>query len=383
MPRPRTEPTYKRFVTGRLQRFDEDHTAYSRAARGELAGTQEILQSGLATKASEAAPGFTFEDFALHVAGRAIDTLCRKTVLSRSDMPRRWSMGERKVPVTDPARMAEKVKRVARWFGAGVVGICEVNPLWLYSKWGSHNTRLAPEFKVGDPVELPEGVRYAVAMAIEMDYRDVQRSPALCPSVDLGYSRQAFVATSVAEFIRALGWQAIPSGNDMALSIPLAVDAGLGELGRNGQLITREFGPRVRLCKVFTDLPLAPDEPVDLGVQHFCEACAKCAKKCPGNAIPKGDRTDQPANISTSPGMLKWPVNADGCLRWWHRNGASCTNCVRVCPYNKPKGPAHSAVRGLLKRTSVFDRLLLLGDDLMGYGRQVLRETPSPTRYGH
>jgi len=65
----------------------------------------------------------------------------------------------------------------------------------------------------------------------------------------------AFVATSLAEFIRLLGHDAIPAGNDMALSIPLAVDAGLGELGRNGLLITKEFGPRLRLCKVFTNLP--------------------------------------------------------------------------------------------------------------------------------
>jgi len=36
------------------------------------------------------------------------------------------------------------------------------------------------------------------------------------------------------------------------------VDAGLGELGRNGLLVTPEFGSRVRLCKVFTELPLQP-----------------------------------------------------------------------------------------------------------------------------
>ena len=54
----------------------------------------------------------------------------------------------------------------------------------------------------------------------------------------------------------------------------MAVDAGLGELGRNGQLITRDFGSSVRISKVFTDLPLIPDRPVDLGVQRFCEQCA-------------------------------------------------------------------------------------------------------------
>jgi len=44
--------------------------------------------------------------------------------------------------------------------------------------------------------------------------------------------------------------------NDTALSIPLAIDAGLGELGRNGLLITAEYGYCIRLCKIFTNLPL-------------------------------------------------------------------------------------------------------------------------------
>ena len=376
---PRREPTYQRFITGELQRFDEDNTAYSRSDRGEIVG---IVQRGLETKAAKNEPGYTREDFALLIAGRAIDSLCRQTTLSRADMPRRWSIGEERMPVDDPAAMTDKIKRVGRWFGAGAVGVCEVNPLWLYSRWGTHNVKLAPEFKVGDPIQLPDGVRYAVVLAMPMDYTDTQRSPAVSPTTDLGYSQQAFAATSVAEFIRALGWQAVPSGNDMALSIPLAVDAGLGELARNGQLITRQFGPRVRLSKVFTDLPLVPDVPINLGVQHFCESCAKCAKKCPGNAIPKGERTDQADNVSTSPGMLKWPVNSDRCLAFWHKNGSYCSNCIRVCPYNKPPGPAHAVVRGILQRTSLLNRLLLIGDDLMGYGKQVLRESPSHQVFG-
>lgn len=43
--------------------------------------------------------------------------------------------------------------------------------------------------------------------------------------------------------------------NDISLSIPLAIEAGLGELGRNGLLITKDFGPCVRLCKIFTTCP--------------------------------------------------------------------------------------------------------------------------------
>jgi epoxyqueuosine reductase len=112
------------------------------------------------------------------------------------------------------------------------------------------------------PVELPEGCTNAVVMAVEMDYESCAYSPdgISGASTGLGYSQQAVVANLVATFICGLGYRAIPSGNDTGPTVPLALAAGLGELGRMGLLITEEFGPRVRLCKLFTDLPLAFDD---------------------------------------------------------------------------------------------------------------------------
>jgi len=252
-----------------------------------------------------------------------------------------------------------------------------VNRVWVYSHWGPHTAKLSELANPGDPLEIPEEYQYAVVIATEMEYNDVRRSPAVAPSTDLGYSKMAFVATSVAEFVRLLGYRAIPTGNDTALSIPLAVDAGLGELARNGLLITEGYGPRVRLCKVLTDLPLEPDKPVDLGVQHFCDSCKRCADGCPARAILDGERTAEPRNISTSAGVLKWPIDAERCLAWCVRNGTWCTNCIRACPWNKPAGVSHKAVRGVVARTSLFDTTFVKTDDLLGYGRQFVEQTPS------
>ena len=69
----------------------------------------------------------------------------------------------------------------------------------------------------------------------------------------------------------------IPAGNDTALSIPIAAQAGLGELSRMGTLVTEEYGSRVRLAKVFTDLEIKPDRPKTFGVWAFCKRCKKCA----------------------------------------------------------------------------------------------------------
>ncbi|GIS71288.1 MAG: hypothetical protein CM1200mP10_08650 [Candidatus Neomarinimicrobiota bacterium] len=84
----------------------------------------------------------------------------------------------------------------------------------------------------------------------------------------VGYSRDVTTLLALAQYIRNLGYQAYASMNDTALSIPMAIQAGLGEYGRHGLLITKEFGPRVRIGKIFTDLPLAHDKPIQFGVKN-------------------------------------------------------------------------------------------------------------------
>ncbi len=184
----------------------------------------------------------------------------------------------------------------------------------------------------------------------------------------------SFLSPSLAKFIASLGYKAIACGNDTTLSVPLAVDAGLGQLGRFGALITPEFGPRVRLCKVITDLPLVPTDPIDFGVTEFCDICQKCAEYCPAQAILYGKRTHKSRIASTNPGLLKWPLDGEKCLRFWYMNGAKtekgmyhidCYQCINVCPFNKIPGIGHDLVRWFVrKKIGAIDRLLLLGDDI-------------------
>ncbi|MGD1973142.1 MAG: hypothetical protein PVH37_22010 [Desulfobacterales bacterium] len=63
-------------------------------------------------------------------------------------------------------------------------------------------------------------------------------------------------------------------------------------MGRFGYLITKKFGPRVRLAAVTTDLPLMVDKPVDIGVEDFYRDCKKCAVCCPSNSIAMEDQTE-------------------------------------------------------------------------------------------
>ena len=264
-----------------------------------------------------------------------------------------------------PQKMTRMVKSVARHFGADLVGICRVHPNWIYSH--EYNQINGEHY----PIELPEGCRNAIVMAIEMDYEALRSSSMVLQgvTVGLGYSKMAFLANLVAAFIRALGYRAIPCGNDTALSIPLAMAAGLGEWSRMGLLVTGQYGPRVRLCKVFTDLPLECDSYYPFGVVEFCKSCKVCAKNCPSQAISHGDMTTEGPNISSHSGVLRWYINAEKCYRYWKTRRVDCIQCIRICPFNKKPGKIHDLSRFLIRKTALFNRVFVWVDKLLGYER--------------
>ena len=263
-----------------------------------------------------------------------------------------------------PEDMARIVKKAARFYGADLVGVCKVHPNWIYSH--EYNMFTGEHY----PLELPEGCNTAIVMAVAMDYEGIRASPTGVAggATGLGYSKMAFTSLLVAGFIRKMGYQAAPCGNDTALSIPMAAAAGLGEYSRMGLLITAKYGPRVRLCKVFTDLPLRSDSYRPFGVVEFCRTCMKCARNCPSGAIPSGGMTTEGPNVSSHSGILKWYVDAEKCYAFWEKNRMDCTTCIRVCPFNKKPGVLHGTVRGVIRKTSSFNRFFSRMDDLFGYG---------------
>ena len=200
-----------------------------------------------------------------------------------------------------PEEMANTVKAAARLYGARLVGIAPMNESYVNLQVPRQDEKEKDKDIVFEDVDVPEvtdtkfviprKMKWVVAIAIPMDIELLARTPT--PLGDaasaLGYSHSAFVVSSLAVFIRGLGYEAIPCVNDTAQSIPFALDAGIGELSRLNKLVTPEFGPAVRLCKVFTDLPMAYDKPVDFGLVEFCKTCKKCAEVCPSRALSFDD----------------------------------------------------------------------------------------------
>ena len=187
----------------------------------------------------------------------------------------------------------------------------------------------------------------------------------------LAYARMAPTLWMLAEFIRGLGYNAIPAANDTALSIPLAVDAGLGQMGRHGLLINPKVGARCRISKIFTDLPLEPAGAVDSGITEFCNACLKCVPKCGTKAITTGDRSFEPLAESNSAGVLSWKVDATKCMTFQNRVGSTCSTCVRRCAWTKPPRKVYAIPRFFIRnfRWKWLNRSWVWLDDLAGNGK--------------
>ncbi len=235
------------------------------------------------------------------------------------------------LPVSSPEEMAREIKYAAKTLGADLVGITRNDERWLYTHAYSR------ENETEKPQEISTDLDNVIVIAQSMDRELLRTAPSALSGTATGatYSRDTIVLLAIAQYITNLGFRAVASMNDSALVIPLAVQAGLGEYGRHGLLITREYGPRVRLGKVFTDMPLAHDRPIRFGVRETCDICRACTEGCPARAIADGEPSTAVHNRSNIRGIRKWTTDAEKCFRFWANQNTDCSICVRVCPYNR------------------------------------------------
>lgn len=268
------------------------------------------------------------------------------------------------------AHAKQEIKRVSKAFGADMVGIADYDERWTY------DSKFSDMSATERSSEVPEGTTHVIVIAQAMDYDLIRTVPSALSgaATGLGYSQDAMVVLSIAQYIRNLGYEAIASMNDTALAIPLAIQAGLGEYGRNGLLITKDFGPRVRLGKIFTNLPMATDKPCSFGVKEFCNDCRRCADSCPVKAIPQGEAIVDGYNQSNIKHVRKWTVDGEKCFSYWAAQNSDCSICIRVCPYNKDYSKWWNKLGIRLAGTSLRKFMLWL-DIKLGFGRRMRPST--------
>ena len=110
-----------------------------------------------------------------------------------------------------------------------------------------------------------------------------------------------------------------------------AQESGLGWIGKNTNLITREHGSYFFIGELIIDLELEYDTPMQY---NYCGNCTKCIDKCPANAIVK------PYTIDSNKCISYLTIEYRGELSEKNKTGITnqifgCDVCQDVCPWNK------------------------------------------------
>ena len=212
---------------------------------------------------------------------------------------------------------AAEAKAFALAHEADQVGVAAIDPLWIYE---------------GFEKEL----FYVIVMLVAMDHTrsaelpSTVEDPSWVQEVAVQYNRGARTARHTAQWIRGMGYNAKPHAGPWIGSlnlIPAAIAAGLGELGKHGSMINREYGSSFRLAAVETDMPLQVDGPDVFGGDDFCLRCQVCTKACPPQAIS--------SNKGLVRGEVKWYVDFDKCIGYFNET-FGCAICIAVCPWSTP-----------------------------------------------
>jgi reductive dehalogenase len=327
-------------ITNGVQRVDERESGFNRARRGDFGHlAQKEIRRSVQKQPQSGAIGWMPEHLASVVDG---------------------SVAPQKAPITeDPEILSRHIKKLAYFLRADIVGICRLPQYAVYT----HSSR-------GEPIELNH--QSAITIVIDQDYDTFRGSTGhdwVSNSQSMrSYSVSAFIACIIAEYIRRLGYSARAhhARNYQVVIPPLLLLSGIGEMSRMGDTVLNPFlGPRFKAAAVTTDLPLTSDKPLDFGLQKFCHRCRKCAIACPSKAISTGDKI-------MYNGYEYWQLDVERCTKFrvTNQNGSGCGTCIKVCPWNKPGGWTHDAVRWMVQRTPFMDSFIIKMDDIWGYGKQ-------------
>jgi reductive dehalogenase len=259
----------------------------------------------------------------------------KRNVLSENlNKAAKGEINPERVEVTDPDAMTRHIKRVAFHMGADAIGVAAAHPTMMYGgrRYSEDGTTTVESSEQETPEELCRRYPYLIVATNAWDYDKLQAHRHFIgdAAYHVSQMRSNMIMKALEAYIRELGYTALrATANPQAA----ALAAGMGELGRNGMVISEKFGARVHMPNAIqTDLPLTPGKPIDLGVTDFCNICRKCAVTCPTNSIPFGDKVE-------FNGALKYKINWLTCYKlrpFTHEHWGSCLTCIAVCPFTKP-----------------------------------------------
>ena len=195
---------------------------------------------------------------------------------------------------------------------------------------------------------------------------EVRHAPA---STTSGYNQYYRVLGRVHYFLNSIGWGHLDGGR-WTMSNAFAALGGIGEHSRASFVITSyRYGNMLRgVHRIFTNLPLAPTNPINAGVSRFCKTCKTCATLCPYDCMPTGDPDWEPEDsLDTAAG--NYIAGFKGWRRYFlTRSCAFCKGCQATCPFNGADTMVHSLVRATQATIPIFNGFMANMHDVFGYG---------------
>jgi epoxyqueuosine reductase len=211
------------------------------------------------------------------------------------------------------SKTLDELCRFAKSVGADEIGFTPVPQEWVFQDTAICYTQ-------------------AIVLVMEMDKArmDLAPNPDTAVMVHETYNQLGRISNQIADWLRERGYAAHaghPLGG-MALYPPMAQAAGLGWRGISGLVITPQFGPRVRLAAVFTEIENLPvyDGGEHAWVLDFCKSCRRCIRDCPPAAFYKSP-------IQHENGLVTVLDNRK-CFPYFVANHG-CSICIKVCPFNQ------------------------------------------------
>ncbi|MAU12506.1 MAG: reductive dehalogenase [Anaerolineaceae bacterium] len=340
---------------------------------------RQIQQQRLANNQA----GYTLRDTALVNAFHSVREVMPRTFLGPQQAPRPQDEGLEPWHGT-PEENAAMVKVALHQMGAALVGFVKLDDntrKLIYSV--DHDGKqiifddVEQAYEDDDKRVIPNKAQWVIVYAVQMSDLAMKRAPTKIAQTTTreSYQRGLMIQNNAQEFLRGLGYQGMGEAalNGLGIAPALAVMAGLGELSRLNRVITPEYGPMVRIFKMVTDLPLAPDKPIDAGIARFCRSCKKCAEACPPSALSfETDPNWQPIGEWNNPGHQAWFEDSVRCKRYWYEElGTNCGICFSVCPFSKRNQSfMHDLIRMQISEMPFLNEMTRNMDDAFGYGIQ-------------
>ncbi len=197
------------------------------------------------------------------------------------------------------------------------------------------------------PSNLMENFKYAISVAVPLPKKVFELITEENPGELYAHAYRTAnmlldqITFRLAEKIIEYGYNAQPIPASMVIDEKSAVGhvshkafaraAGLGWIGKNILLITPEYGPRVRLATVLTDIPLKPGKPLE----NRCGKCTKCIDACPVRALKPSNFKDYPVDRNEVFDVEKCYSRLKELSKLPNIGEQICGICIKVCPVGK------------------------------------------------